>query len=147
MEKKNMSCYNSTVINSPIEKVWNSIRNFHELPWGEPVVTSVEAVGDIAGDTVGAKRILNGAFHETLTALDDSNHSFTYTIDDGPGPVAQQSVSNYIGSVRLLPITDNDSTFIEWSSAYDSGDPQAVADFCNPIYIALLAAMKEQLGS
>ena len=54
-----MSCYNSTVVNASIEEVWKAIRNFHDLAWGEPVITSVESVGDSAGDKVGAKRILN----------------------------------------------------------------------------------------
>ena len=142
-----MSCYNSTVVNASIEEVWKAIRNFHDLAWGEPVITSVESVGDSAGDKVGAKRVLNGAFHETLTGLDDDKHTFTYTIDDGPEPVSKSSVSDYVGAVRLLPITDDNTTFVEWTSEYGSSQPNEVADFCNPIYAALLAALKKHFAS
>ena len=142
-----MGCHHSTVVPATTAEVWKTIRNFHDLSWGEPVITSVEAVGQIAGDQVGAKRILNSAFHETLTALDDEHQLFTYTIDDGPGPVSKNSVSGYIGTVRLHPVTDDNTTLVEWKSEYESSEPNAVADFCNPIYVGLLAALKDHFGS
>ena len=33
---------------------------------------------------LSAKRVLNGAFHETLLALDDDARVIRYSIDDGP---------------------------------------------------------------
>ena len=137
-----MSCYNSTTVNAPIETVWKTIRNFHALPWATGVIESVKVVGDIASDQPGAKRILNDAFHETLTAIDDQEFTFSYSIDDGPEPISKTTVSNYIGKVRLLPVTDENTTFVEWTSTYTSNAPAAVSDFCNPIYTALLAALK-----
>jgi hypothetical protein len=36
-------------------------------------------------------------------------------------------LSNYVGQVRLLPVTDGDRTFIEWRGEYDvHGDPEEV---------------------
>ncbi|GIX26170.1 MAG: hypothetical protein KatS3mg123_0051 [Burkholderiales bacterium] len=139
-------CYNSAVINAPCEKVWATVRNFHDLSWAPQVVTKAVAVGDRKGDQIGAKRILNDAFHETLLALDDLERSLAYSIDDGPGPVAKGAVSNYVGRVRVLPITENDTTFIEWSSTYESADPGAVGAFCNPIYQALLKALQRHFA-
>jgi len=137
-----MSCYNSIVVNAPIEHVWNTIRHFHDLGWGEPVVTSVDIVGDVPGDEVGAKRILNGVFHETLREIDETEHRFVYSIDDGPDPVSKGLVDNYIGTVELHPVTADSSTFVVWRSNCDSDNAEAVADFCNPIYAALLDALK-----
>jgi len=41
-----MGCYNSIVIDAPAEKVWDVLRNFHELSWARNVITKVEIVGD-----------------------------------------------------------------------------------------------------
>ncbi len=140
------NCYNSTVVDSPIGKTWETIRNFHEMNWASPVIEQVDKVGDISGDQPGARRVLNGVFHETLVTLDDEHRRFSYSIDDGPGPVARDAVSNYLGAVELHPVTDTGQTLVVWSSSYDSDASEAVGDFCNPIYQALLAALKSHLG-
>ena len=137
-------CYNSTVIDASMDKVWEMINNFHEMSWGDAVVTKVDAVGDTPGNKVGAKRILNDAFHETLLSFDSGNFSFTYSIDDGPGPVSRDSISNYVGRVSLSPVTDSGKTFIEWVSTYESDSDSAVGDFCNPIYAGLLSSLKSK---
>lgn len=137
-------CYNSTVIDATVDKVWEMINNFHELSWGDKVVTKVDVVGDIPGTEVGAKRILNDAFHETLLSIDSGGFSFSYSIDDGPGPVSKDSVSNYVGRVSLSPVTDSGKTFIEWVSTYESDSDSAVGDFCNPIYAGLLSSLNSK---
>ena len=139
-------CYNSTVIDAPIEQVWQTIKNFHDLSWGSAVVTSTDKIGNKNSDEMGAQRILNNAFHETLLSIDNAQFSFTYSIDDGPGPVAKDAVQNYIGTVKLSPITASNRTFAEWSSSFDSSNPDEVADFCNPIYAGLLASLKQHFS-
>ena len=136
------NCYNSTVVTAPIEKVWETIKDFHDLSWGEPVITKVDKVGDFAGNQVGAKRILNDAFHETLLSFDEQKHTFSYSIDDGPGPVAKNSVSSYVGKVSLYPVTDSNDTYVEWSSSFQSESESEVSEFCNPVYSGLLRALK-----
>ena len=136
------SCYNTSVLNAPIAAVWDKIRNFHKMDWAAGVITSVEPVGDVPGDEPGAGRVLNEAIHETLRTLNDDDYSLSYTIDDGPSPISKDDVSNYLGEVRLVPITENDATLIEWKSSYESDANEAVGDFCNPIYRALLQALK-----
>ncbi len=139
-------CYNSITVNASADKVWALLRNFHDLGWAAGVVENLEVVGDRAADQLGAKRILNGAFHETLIALNDADRSLQYRIDDGPGPVARDAVANYIGRVRVAPITADGTTFVEWSSSYDSADDAAVGNLCNPIYQALLGALQKHLA-
>lgn len=140
------TCYNSVVINAPCTRVWETIRNFHDMSWAKGVVTKTKAVGGLKGDQIGAKRILNDVLHETLLSLDDRTHTFSYSIDDGPGPVAKDAVKNYIGAVRLSPITENNTTFIEWESTYDSPNDAAVGELCNPIYQAVLQALKNHFS-
>ncbi|MGB0911698.1 MAG: SRPBCC family protein [Nitrospirales bacterium] len=139
-------CYNSVVVNAPCEQVWETLRQFHDLSWAVGVVTSVDKVGELEGDQVGAKRIFNGIFHETLVSLDENERTFIYSIDDGPGPVVKGAVSNYLGAARVLPITENNTTFVEWQSTYDSPDAAAVGELCNPIYQALLNALKKHFS-
>ena len=135
-------CYNSTTINAPSDKVWDAIKDFHDMSWAAGVITSVEKDGTIGGDTPGAMRLLNEAFHETLLSFDEEGKTFSYSIDDGPEPLTERSVCNYTGTVKVHPITSDNTTFVEWRSKYDTNDDQAVADFCNPIYEALLSALK-----
>ena len=137
-------CYNSTIVDDSIEEVWEMIKDFHKMSWGDKVITKVDIVGEISGTEIGAKRILNEVFHETLLSVDNKNFSFTYSIDDGPGPVSKDSVSNYVGKVSLYPVTDSGETFVEWISTYDSDSDSAVGDFCNPIYAGLLSSLKSK---
>jgi hypothetical protein len=137
-------CYNSTVVNASIETVWEMIKDFHKVSWGDKVINKIDKVGELSGVEIGAKRILNEVFHETLQSFDSKNHSFSYSIDDGPGPVSKGSVSNYIGKVSLYPITDSGKTYVEWVSTYQSDADTEVGDFCNPIYAGLLSSLKSK---
>lgn len=138
--------YQSIVINAPADKVWETLRNFHDMSWAPEIVTSVEAIGDKKGDQPGAGRVLNEAFHETLHALDDDNRELTYSIDEGPSPVSSNEVSSYEGHVRVLPVTEGDGgTFVEWYSSW-KGNDDAAAEFCHGIYAGLLEQLKKTLG-
>ena len=135
-------CYNTITVNAPVEKVWSAVRNFHRFPWATGVIESVDAVGVLGGDQIGAKRVLNGVFHEMLLGLSDVERVVEYSIDDGPGPVAKDHVKNYVGRLELRPITADNGTFVEWSSTYESADSASVGELCNPIYQALLTALR-----
>lgn len=136
--------YQSIVIDAPIEKVWTTIRNFHDLSWAPNVITGVEVVGSRSGNEAGAGRVLNDAFRETLREMNEDARSFAYSIDDGPSPVSKDEVSHYIGRVSLRPVTEGGGTFVEWSSEWERND-QAASKFCHGIYVALLSDMKQSL--
>ena len=138
------NCHNTIEINAPVSQVWDTIRDFHDMSWAPGVITEVRKVGEKNGDEIGAKRVLNDAFHETLIKLDSEGHTFSYTIDDGPEPISSTSVKNYVGTVKVTPA--GNATLVEWGSSFDSAQENEVADFCNPIYTALLSALKEALS-
>lgn len=140
-QEEYMSCYNSCIINQPIDKVWATVRDFHDMSWAEGVIESLDKVGDKSGLEVGAGRVLNGAFHETLLELDDEDYIVLYSIDSGPDVLEGGAVKGYRGLLQLSPDTMGGNTFVEWSSSWRS-DVDGVQEFCNPIYIALLTAMK-----
>ncbi|WP_370279967.1 SRPBCC family protein [Pontibacterium sp.] len=137
-------CYNSVEISAPIDDIWIAISNFHDMSWAPDVITSVTKVGDKGENEIGAKRILNDAFHETLIKFDSGKYTYSYSIDDGPGPVASDAVSNYIGVVKLSD--KNGVCLVEWSSSFDSANEDEVSEFCNPIYQALLSALKDKFS-
>ena len=140
-----MGCYNSCVVDAPVDKVWAALRNFHDMSWAAGVIESVDAIGDKASDQIGAKRILNGVFHETLLGINDADRCFKYSIDDGPDAVSKDNVRGYIGAVRVWPVTDGDATFVEWSSSW-AASGGGVQEFCDPIYRALLGALKNHFS-
>lgn len=137
-----MGCYNSTVINASADKVWDTIKDFHDLSWADQVVEGVESVGDKAGTEPGAKRVLNGAFHETLLSVHPETRTFTYSIDDGPDAVSKDNVRNYVGTVQVFPVSDTNESFVVWKSEWEWTKDGGVAEFCNPIYHALLQELK-----
>ena len=135
----------SIVVNAPIADVWSRISDFHDMSWAPNVITSVDRVGDVGGDRPGAKRILNGAFHETLVELNNEEHYFRYSIDDGPSPVSKDEVRDYIGVVRLGP-ADDGGTLVEWTSSWECRVDDAV-EFCHGIYVALLNELARSFES
>ena len=137
-------CYNKIEIDSSIDSVWKTISDFHDLSWAPGVITSVKKNGDTNGDKVGAKRLLNNVFSETLIELKPEEFRFSYSIDDGPGPVGSNAVSDYVGVVQLSG--NEEHCLVEWSSTFESENESEVSDFCNPIYMALLNALKETLS-
>lgn len=137
-------CYQSIFIAAPIEDVWATVKNFHDFSWATGVIDSCEAVGDIGGTEIGAKRILNGAFHETLLECNAASYRIRYSIDDGPSPVSAQEVKNYVGTLQLRPVTLSNATFVEWRSAWESPSEEA-RDFCHQIYVALLRTLASRL--
>jgi len=132
-------------LSAPADKVWAALRNFHDLSTFPNVIENVDIVGDTAGTQIGAQRVLNGAFHETLLALDDNARVIRYSIDDGPEALAKDSVSGYVGEVQVFPVTDDDASFVLWTSSWDDSNG-GVAEFCNPIYQALLGDLKASLS-
>ena len=143
---RSVGCYNSCVVNAPVDKVWTALRNFHDLSWASPVITSLEKVGDASGDQIGAKRLLNGVFHETLRGLDGTGREVRYSIDDGPDAVSKDKVSGSVGLVRVFSVTDGDATFVEWSSSWQDSQG-GVKEFCDPIYKALLEALQHHFAA
>ncbi len=82
-----MQVSDTTQINDSSEKIWNTIRSFDEVERYLPIVT--KSVVDGSGQ--GAKRTCDVTMgkqtfkiQETLESFDDSNHSLTISLDEGP---------------------------------------------------------------
>ncbi len=129
------STHQTQDIDAPVKDVWARLSDFHDFSWAPNVITDCQKVGSVEGREVGAKRVLNNAFHETLAAIDHDKHVLKYSIDDGPSPVSPAEVSNYFGMIKVTP--KGDGAHVEWTSTWES-DSQDAVGFCHGIYVALL---------
>lgn len=108
----------SSVVNAPAEEVWATIRPFDAVANWLPFVKSspIEDGGDPT--LVGCVRVLTQTdgevFREVLVALSDAERSYSYTFVSSPVPVR-----NHRTTLRVLPITDGDSSYVEWSSRFE----------------------------
>ncbi|MCB1433361.1 MAG: zinc-binding dehydrogenase [Alphaproteobacteria bacterium] len=109
--------HRSTIIDAPIEAVWNVIRDFngHDR-WHPAVATSAIEAGE-PPDLIGAVRdfrLADGSrIREQLLSLSDKDHSFQYCILEAPLPLM-----GYVAEVRLKPVTDGARTFWQWRSTF-----------------------------
>jgi hypothetical protein len=111
--------YASSIIDAPVHDVWARIRDFNGLPvWNAGAIARGEIEDGLAGDQVGAIRGLwlpDGThIRERLLAHSDLERSYTYDFQQSPF-----DMDNYIGTLRLHPVTDGDRTFIEWFATFD----------------------------
>ncbi|MEM8795720.1 MAG: SRPBCC family protein [Pseudomonadota bacterium] len=117
--------YCSTIIDAPVEAVWDILRDFngHDR-WHPAVAESVVERGE-PFDKVGCVRrfkLNDGSeLREQLLTLSDLETSYSYCLFDTPVPLL-----NYVAHVRLLPVTDTDGTFWEWESRFDT--PKGLED-------------------
>jgi hypothetical protein len=113
----------SSVIKAPIEKVWEYIRDFNDLPKWFPGVTDSRLETDRLSSQVGCIRnfgLEGGArMREQLLEFSECAHSCTYRMLEGPLPVR-----NYVGTVRLLPVTEGDLTFAEYQVDFECAPEQ-----------------------
>ena len=109
------TAYYSTVLDHPLETVWSLIRDFNSYPDYIDGVSESIIEDDKGGDEVGAIRrfcYLGNWIRQRLAGHSDEAHSLTYA---GIEPLSFPS--------DLVPITEGNRTFIEWSVALDS-EPQ-----------------------
>ncbi|WP_341367653.1 SRPBCC family protein [Yoonia sp. BS5-3] len=139
--------YRSTVLESPIEAVWDILRDFNGHDHWHPEVTSSQIERGHDASKVGCVRkfkLNDGSeLREQLLTLSDMETAFSYCLLDTPIPLL-----NYVAHVRLTPVTDTDATFWEWHSSFDTpkGREGELAELVGEnIYMAGFAAIRAQL--
>ncbi len=137
--------YVSAIIEAPVGEVWKCLRNFDAVVEYYDRVESATIADGKSPDTVGCERIAvlqdGSSVREQLLGLSDADHSATYSLLT-PG----LGLEGYEATVRLLPITDRNHTFIEWSSTYEvvGADPQAIHNFIEKdVYLACMRGLQK----
>mgnify|MGYP003694218123 CR=1 FL=1 len=119
----------SAVIDAPIERVWDVLRDFNSHTAWHPVVAESEIEGGEPSDQVGCVRRFTlrdgNRIREQLLALSDRDHSSTYCILDATLPIRR-----YVATVQLKRVTDGERTFWHWQSTFDAppGRERELAD-------------------
>src|SRR6266704_1339726 len=138
----------SSVVDAPAEKVWAMIRRFDAVADWLPFVKSspIEDGGDPT--RVGCVRVLTQTdgevFREVLVALSDPERFYAYTFVGSPVPVR-----NHCTTLRVLPITDGDRSYVEWSSRFEI-DPEhetQLVDLMNRNFLAGLRSLAAKFRS
>jgi hypothetical protein len=141
--------YVSSVIEAPVARVWEKVRDFNALPRWLPAVRESRIENGEPPDRVGCVRdfrLQNGdRLREQLLALSDYEYFCTYSILESPMPL-----TNYIATLRLTPITDGDRAFAEWSAEFDCAAEVAddlVTNIGQNVFLAGFQALKRQMAS
>ncbi|MBL4731966.1 MAG: SRPBCC family protein [Rhizobiaceae bacterium] len=137
----------STVVDAPIEEVWDVLRDFNGHDSWHPAVTDSAIERGLPSDKIGCVRkfhLADGSeLREQLLAFSDMETTFTYCLLDTPVPLL-----NYVSHVRLMPVTDGDHTFWEWECRFDTppGQEDTLKDMVtNDIYLAGFEAIKQHM--
>jgi NADPH2:quinone reductase len=108
----------SAIIDAPIGRVWEVLRDFNSHSLWHPAVGESRIEANEAPDQVGCVRsfFLKDGNHirEQLLALSDRDHVSTYCILDVTLPM-----KNYVASVELKRVTDGERTFWHWESTFE----------------------------
>ncbi|KAL9656221.1 hypothetical protein ABK040_007837 [Willaertia magna] len=117
MSKELLRFYESGVVSGSLDEVWKIVGSFNNLPaWHSEIKGSI--IEDNQSDNkIGCIRNLTltqggESVREKLLAFDELNHSYTYTILSG------LPFENYISTLRLLPITESNQTFVDWKTEF-----------------------------
>lgn len=138
----------STVIDAPVEAVWDVVRDFGALPGWVPGLGTCEIEGGLAPDVVGCVRAFSlgdgTPVSERLTMLDDSRYAFAYTFIIPVFPV-----QDYHAAFQLIPVTSGDRTFAQWSAEFeeapdDKGKYERIIS--RDVFAAGLAALGARVG-
>ena len=107
----------STVLEAPVEAVWDMLRDFNCHDQWHPAVATSQIERGRASDMVGCIRkfkLADGAeLREQLLALSDADLAYSYCLLDTPIPLL-----NYVAHVRLIPVTDADHTYWQWEGSF-----------------------------
>ena len=140
--------YVSSVIAAPAAKVWARVRDFNGLPNWHPRIAESRIGNGEPADKVGCIRAFSlrsgDRLREQLLGLSDYDMFCTYSILDSPMPL-----TNYVATLRLTPITDQERTFIEWSADFDCApdkEAELVAGIGTNVFQGGFDALKRAFG-
>ena len=139
----------STILDAPVEAVWDVLRDFNGHDRWHPAVAESHVERGLASDKVGCVRRFQlgdgSELREQLLTLSDADLAFSYCLLDTPVPLF-----NYVAHVRLAPVTDGDRTFWHWESRFDApqGREQELQTMVGEqIYEAGFEAIRSHLGA
>ncbi len=125
----------------PAQMLWNTIGGFNALPDWHPAVEKSDLEKSDKGTIRTLHLVGGGTIVEKLETVDDKERLYSYSILEGPLPVA-----NYSATIRVSD--DNGGCTVEWSSEFEpSGAPESeAAKAIRGIYEAGFENLKKMFG-
>lgn len=109
----------SAVIDAPIARVWQVLRDFNSHDQWHDVVEASRIEHGEPSSRVGCVRSFTlkdgNRIREQLLGLSDAEYKSTYCILDATVPL-----NRYVATVTLKPVTDGDRTFWHWESTFEA---------------------------
>jgi hypothetical protein len=140
--------YVSSVIDASADTVWGRIRDFNGLPQWHPGIADSRIENNEPSDRVGCIRHFHtrdgGRIRERLLALSAFDYSCTYEILESP-----MGVDNYVATLKLMPVTDGNRCFAEWSAEFDCAEGrerELTATIGDGVFQGGFDALKRQFG-
>ena len=121
------TAFYSSVLDHPIDRVWEMVRDFNNYPRYIDGVIESMIEDDKRGDEVGAIRRFNyqgNWIRQRLVRHSDDEHLLTYAGIDpfafpAEGEAGTPQPARNEGTIQLRRIVDGDRTFIEWPVVLD----------------------------
>lgn len=112
----------STVIETPIAKVWAVVSDFNGLPKWHPAALDSRIEDGGHNGQIGCIRNFalsdgSGRVRETLLAMSAPDRWLTYDMLEAPLPFV-----DYVATMSFLPVTETGQTFARWTADFRAGD-------------------------
>jgi uncharacterized protein YndB with AHSA1/START domain len=133
----------STTLPVPARTVWDAIGGFNSLAKWHPAVAKSEEAKEGAATVRRLTLHGGGTIVERLEGKDDRKRTYTYSILQGPLPVA-----GYTATLHVEESNDGKSCTVEWSSAFEpsgTSEPEAVK-VIRGIYEAGFDSLRKMFG-
>lgn len=143
-----LNSHESIIIQAPVDKVWEAVRDFDGLATWHPMFSS-GVIKSGTNNEPGAVRTMTvkdgPSFDEELLTFDEAGRKFTYRLID-PVPLP---VSEYTGAFQVVAVKRG-TTAILWSSAYRNNSDGKMKDeeviaFINGAFRAGLEPLKASM--
>ena len=136
----------STEIPVPVDALWAIVRDFGNYRLFTSGRGEAFVEGGRRGDSVGAIRnaTLDGrTVRQRLLAHSDVERFYTYEFRGEP-PLP---IENYVATLRLKPIVENGSTFLEWTAGFDAspGERAAMKAQLERLFSVWVRSLKETI--
>ncbi len=135
----------STIIDAPVEHVWQLLRDFNAHHRWHPAIVSSHMEDGLPPDCVGGVRNFRladgGVLREQLIRCSDRDRSLSYCLLEAPVPLI-----GYVAHMRLRPVTDGARCYLEWFSEFHPPAPDLAAMVTlvrDGVYRAGFAALKD----
>jgi hypothetical protein len=113
----------SAELSASADQVWQMIGGFNALPDWHPAIekSEIEGEGGVKQTTRTLSLLGGGTIVERLDDVDEHERHYSYSIVQGPLPVA-----NYRATIRVVD-KDGGGCTVEWSSEFDPAGAESEA--------------------